>query len=133
MKKIFLLRIFLGIAALEGLLALVSLLSITSDSKGAWLFGYSPLRIAMAIGILIGVIFLVVCVIRTWKDKGWGLKIIENVHKALERNWVYILTIFISGLILIVGVYAFLLLLKLTDASWHAPLLRLMPIILWLV
>jgi hypothetical protein len=68
-------KIFLGIAALEGLLALVSLLSIKSDSKGAWLFGYSPLRIAMAFGILIGVIFLVVCVIRTSKDKGWRLKI----------------------------------------------------------
>ncbi len=47
---------FFWLTALEGILCLVLLLFIPSDPNNAWMFGRSPFRLLMALGLVLAVL-----------------------------------------------------------------------------
>ncbi len=94
--------VFCGIAAVEGVIALMFMLKTPSMQKNSFLFGYSAMRISLAGLILAGVLFFIFVSIRTLVDRKLREKINQGIEKYFSTYERYLSTvlILISSIIL---------------------------------
>jgi hypothetical protein len=107
------------------LLAAAWLLSLPADSKNALLFGYSPLRIAMLLVILLGAVPFALANVPALRQR--MVKWISAAH-ARKRNRV--LVIVVSILLVLAGI-GFQIWAPLADEADLAIASRLAPLALW--
>ena len=101
MKKA--IKLYMALATIEGVIALIWFLVMPSDPKTAWLFGYSRFRILFILGDLIGTAVFAGFFIRTWLNPGWTERAAGAVHAFFQNHrrklifWVVILVILFLG------------------------------------
>ncbi|NOH10474.1 MAG: hypothetical protein HND51_02390 [Chloroflexi bacterium] len=126
------LKIYLTLAAFEGLIALAAILLQPTDPKNAWLLGYSRTRLLLAAAVLIGLAILAILSFKAWRDAAWTEKQTQRLINFVQASWLYLGMLLLAGVAVLVGGYGFLFSRVFTDALIQARLERLAPILLWI-
>jgi len=98
------LKSYFALATIEGVLSLIWLLTIPSDPKTAWFFGYSRFRVLLVGCSLIGITLFVGLFINAWRDATWEEEVFGCIQTLLQRERIRTLLWVISILILILAI-----------------------------
>jgi hypothetical protein len=118
------------LTALEGILCLVLLLIIPSDPNNAWMFGRSPFRLLMALGLVLAVLMALWLWINLRRGTHLGREVRvfmggSTPHQTLARSVAFLL---LAG---ILGAVFFLIAWVSLYPRYSAYFLRLSPLILF--
>ncbi|MCB9135732.1 MAG: glycosyltransferase family 39 protein [Anaerolineales bacterium] len=125
-------RRWLTFAAVEALIAFGWLLTIPTDPKNAWLFGFSKSRLVLSAGLLLGFLLLGGLSWLAWKTPAWGTRQAKRLEVLTRREF-----LFFQGGLFLVGLAFFLALHFIlngyltNDDTVRPTLLRLMPYAVW--
>ncbi len=123
--------LYLVLASIEGVAALIYLISIPGDAQNAWWLGLSKTRLAMAAVLFVGTAMFLGLTFKVWRDPVWRGRFLLSVQKTLDFKALYfglILTLFIGG---VAAGHLVWLASVLTDQFVQGYLQRLAPISLW--
>lgn len=130
-QNLVVIRIYFLAIVLFGSGVMFYLLSLPADPKNVWHFGYSKVRIIMALFTL-GVISVgIYLFIKSFLSKAWAEDLPIRLDKTLiqTKNWSFLLVS--SGLISIFCWHYYLYLNSSTDPYIRAYLIRFAPIVFW--
>ncbi|MFC2055924.1 hypothetical protein ACFLV7_16755 [Chloroflexota bacterium] len=118
------------LTALEGILCLVLLLIIPSDSNNAWLLGFSVARMLMALGLVLAVLIALWLWINLRRETHLGREARafmdgSTLHQTLAHTFSFLLLVGILGCI------SFLVAWGSLYPRYSAYFLRLSPLILF--
>lgn len=120
---------FLALCALEGIPAILRLLSITADAKNQVFMGLSISRLTMIAFITCISILLIILALKSIYDYKWKLKYLNPVSRKKIFTWIIILALaasFLSWIILFVTKYY-------PEKQLIAYYERLLPILSWII
>ncbi|MEA3350364.1 MAG: hypothetical protein U9Q82_07070, partial [Chloroflexota bacterium] len=121
--------ILLGAVALDGIVSLIGLVSISKDPTNIWILGLSKTRFALAAAIALFSLVFIVLALKSRLDKGWSRKII---HRGLDAFNSTRLAAFIFAFALLgigAGIFTSFALIFSANAFERVYLIRLAPLI----
>ena len=119
-----------GLAAVEGLLALVYLLLVPSDQKGAILFGFSPARLLVLGVIVAGILVFGFLAYQFGNNPVWRNWVSEDVlrPKRYFFNIIYVIEWFLFALIIILWIFQ-----ANPPEEFQSYYARLLSLIVWFI
>lgn len=132
-SRIWVIRIYFLLAALQGFIVIYRLLRIPVDSGIAVLFGFSLGRIIMVIGVAFVTLGLLWLVLKSIRDTSWLQKIITKLDTWLNRKNNFGFSILFLVIFTIGGSYFILLGYDVTEPFAKAYFVRLQPLAHWLI
>jgi len=96
------LKLFFGISAFEGVICLVLLLFIQTDTTDAWLLGYSRSRVLMLFVFLMGIILFSGTFVLSWKKRDGTERLAIRIDSFLQsdKSSTIVLGLFSIGFVL---------------------------------
>ncbi|HEY5669842.1 MAG TPA: hypothetical protein VIS10_07565, partial [Anaerolineales bacterium] len=129
--RIVVLRIYLSLACLEGLLALGLLLILPGSGVAGGLFGFSPSRLLLLTPALLLTLTFSWAAWRSWRKPDWAIILAEHLSNVSRQAWVYWGTIGLSGASFLVYLNLLFLNWKNDDPYVGSYLARIAPFALW--
>ena len=129
--RIVILRTYLSLACLEGLLALGQLLILPGSGVAGGLFGFSPGRLLLLAPALLLTLAFTWAAWRSWRKPDWAISLAEHLSNVSRQTWVYWGTTGLSGAIFLVCLNFLLLNWKNDDPYVGSYLARMAPFALW--
>ncbi|OGO62609.1 MAG: hypothetical protein A2Z45_08640 [Chloroflexi bacterium RBG_19FT_COMBO_55_16] len=126
-------RTYLLLAAVQGGIALALLLQTPSEPGQGIFFGFSPLRLAMMVGVLAGVFFFGWFLVKSWRNRVWFKRVFDRLSAWLVRRAVWGKMTSITLLLMAVGIYLAMLTPEVTEPFTRVYFDRLLPLIYWIV
>jgi hypothetical protein len=112
----------------EGIVCLAILLSIPTDPKNAWFFGYSKTRFGMVVAFVVIIISFLALSIKAFSDRTWAAHVLQRTLSLFER---YRLLIFSAIGLVFLGTFSFALLRSTTLVDLEGILQRIFPFVLF--
>jgi len=131
MMKTNILRLYIWLAALEGVLSFVLLLHIPGDSKNAFILGLSPARVLIGGFILVSICGAGWLAWKVQRSDIFAESLVNRIQGVLQKNRVWIWTIGISIAGALLGLSLFQALYDPAADPFRPYLIRLTPLILW--
>lgn len=128
-----LIRNYFLLAALEGMVTLISILTAATDPSNVWLMGYSKTRLAISVAVLA---ITGVCAFIVWqakRDPDRGQSMGKKMGDWSMDNVKFVGTLMVLGLVFLAGYYFYFLASQVTDNLVRVRLERLRPLLAWLV
>src|SRR4030067_1045657 len=125
--RVVILRTYLSLACLEGLLALAQLLILPGSEAGGGLFGLSPGRLILLAPALLLTLAFTWAAWRSWRKPGWADSLVDGSRQA----WVYWGALGLSSASILVCFNFLLLNWKNDDPYVGCHLARMAPFALW--
>ena len=115
------------LAAVEACLGIIYLLSIPSDPKNQWLWGYSLSRLIFLAGFLVPLLFMSVFALHVWRDKIWRNRIWGSILPKFRANLLGLsgFSLLLTIPILLTPLYRF--------GDWQPYIERLFPFIWYII
>lgn len=133
MKERFSLRIFLVLAAIEGLISLVWLVRIPGELQHAVLLGLSKTRLLLVSSVLLVVVFAAGLTVLSCTNPAWERKTSQRFNRGLQKRTISNVLIAFTA----IGLFAGACLLALINTTSNQFLLgyltRFAPLIFWLI
>ncbi len=131
MKRRFTLRAFLNTTLVAGFIALIWLILIPGDPKGAWLFGFSKFRAILILVMLMLLSLVSLMAFKARKVADWHQRASQNIDVIFSRdgNLTTGLVIALSGLLF--GSYFLYTAFTTTDLFVQGYFTRLAPFMFW--
>ena len=126
-----LLRWYVLLALLEGLAALIQLVSLPGKIGSQGIPGLSPLRLAIAAPILSLLVVLLWFLIALWRQPARFEKLVDRLSELAGQRRIYWGTLVLSSAVFVFSLYLILLNWINTDIYLKAYLDRLAPYALW--
>ncbi len=124
-------RIYLLMGFVLGVGSLILLLRIPSEVAGNLLFGFTPARLFIAVGVIVVLILFGWLLLRSWREPDWVDTAVEKLENWLGKKSIWGIGLAISLLGFFGGSYALLLTPEITEPFTKAYFERLAPIVLW--
>ncbi len=128
-----LLRIYFLLPAIEALLAIALVFATPSESNQTLFLGLSSVRWALAVVLFV---LGLACASLVWlslsKPKAWP-NIEKTILAKIQHPFIYSLLIVLAVVISVGGFYLVLLTFKFTDEFVRALLVRIFPLVFWLL
>lgn len=112
----------------EGLASLALLLSIPTDPKNAWLFGFSKTRLGMVAVFVIIIICFLMLTVKAFRNQTWTIHVLQKIQKLIERFRLQILS---AICLVFLGVFGYALLRSTRPAELGSILQRIFPFVLF--
>lgn len=133
-----LVRLYFILAIGGGLFALLRLLAIPPDKKNSILWGYSYSRLVILAFALVGILIFTSFLINTYRKPQWIRRLIEQYKTNFQTPsitgfYLFIIPLFITTSITVGGILFVSLTKIITDEFIRAYLIRLSPIVIWLM
>jgi len=114
--------------------SLIFLLLIPSDSKNAWIFGYSPSRIFMTSFFLLLILLTGWFTLKIWRSQRWTetiITLIDGIYEKPVRRYLMIMLLMLGYA---VGSVVFWLIKEVVSSNvrFYAYAIRLLPLVLCL-
>lgn len=126
-----LIKIYLSLVIIGGLVVLGVLISIPSESYDTGLLGYSLSRILLMLGVLVFEIFLSAYLGILWRRPAFLEKHLDKLSTWLQKSWFTIATLLVSFFVFIFGLDFLFSFVTLNEIAASPLLLRIAPLIGW--
>ena len=123
---------YFSVISITGIVSLVWLLLLPSDSKTAWIFGYSKSRLSLLGIIILAVLPFILIWLRMLFDEDWLQKFIYRMDALLRKNLFWMIILLLSSVGFVVGMCILSVAFGLTDIFLRNVFLRLAPWAFWI-
>jgi len=124
-------RYLLLLTTLEGLASLFFMLNLPKSASNAWLLGYSPNRVALMLGLLLGDLALIWLTVNFWCKPTWERKWRALIDHLAARDHLSELALATLSAGFIIAVFFLIFWQFTTDTYYQAYLLRFGPVLIF--
>jgi hypothetical protein len=124
-------RIYLLMGFFLGVGSLIFLLRIPSEAAGSLILGLTPLRLFIAVGVVVGLVLFGWLLLRSWREPDWFEIVVEKLENWLRKKSVWGIGLAISLVGFFGGSYTLLLTPEIAEPFTRAYFERLAPIVFW--
>ena len=126
-------QIYLFLFSATGCFTLVSILNIQSETGIVGLFGLSPERFLLSLGVIILILSSVILLTKSLFRREWFVQFSSNLIKIVTTDKVFLGSLFLCAFILVSTVNILLSLSQVIEPVTSAYYIRIRPLLIWVI